>query len=235
MTVNNIIKGYFDSYFNSKFIMSKSKLRKYKDKNLSLNRIYVSEAELKHTNLKTVITIYTYNKERISLLKKIRGLRRNFFKKILLLFYKSKNMYKDLSNNVLNKAVKSILYKELLLIRRYKLKLNLNKSKFEEKFIYILAKIISKFYNRKIDFNIVNLKSIILNSDIFTKVLTLKLKSKKANPIRIMNFILNKAVLPKVNRIKEKSSIIKSVDFNLLENKYKNLNLNSIITKNFDQ
>lgn len=233
--INNLIKGYFDSCFNSKFVIDISKSRNNKSINSSLNRIYVSKAELKHTNSKTVITIYTYNKERISLLKKIKGLKISFFKRILLLFYNSKNIYKNLSNNIFNEAIKSILYRELLLIRRYKLKLSLNKYKFEEKFIYILAKVLGKFYNKKIDFNIINLKSMILNSDVFTKILTLKLKSKKANPIRIMNFILNKAILPKVNRIKEKSSIIKSVDFNLLENKYKNLNLNYIIKNNFDQ
>jgi hypothetical protein len=202
---------------------------------LSLNKIYVSEAELKHTNFKTIITIYTYNKERISLLKKIRALKRNIFKRILLLLYKSKNISKDISSNILNSSVKYILYKELLLIKRYKLKLSLNKYKFEEKFLHILSKVISKFYNKKIDFNIVNLKSIVLNSDIFTEILTLKLKNKKANPIRTMNFLLNKAILPKVNKIKEKNSLTKNVNFNLLENKYKNLNLSYTLKNNFDQ
>ena len=50
-----------------------------------------------------------------------------------------------------------------------------------------------------------------------------------------MKFILNKAILPKVNRIKEKSSLVKSVDYNLLENKYKNMNLDSIIKNNLDE
>jgi hypothetical protein len=45
----------------------------------------------------------------------------------------------------------------------------------------------------------------ILNSDLFTQILTLKLRNKKARISNIMNFILNKAVLPKVNRILEKS------------------------------
>ena len=63
------------------------------------------------------------------------------------------------------------------------------------------------------------MKSIIFNSDLFTKILTLKLKNKKANVLRMMDIILNKAVLPKVNRIIEKSSLVKSIDFNLLENK----------------
>ena len=47
-----------------------------------------------------------------------------------------------------------------------------------------------------------------------------------------MNFILNKAVLPKTNRIKEKSRLVKSVDLNLLENKYNNINLVSLLKDN---
>jgi hypothetical protein len=76
------------------------------------------------------------------------------------------------------------------------------------------------------------MRSIILNSDLFTKILTLKLKNKKANVLRMMDIILNKAVLPKVNRIIEKSSLVKSIDFNLLENKFKNLNISSILKGN---
>jgi hypothetical protein len=48
----------------------------------------------------------------------------------------------------------------------------------------------------------------------------------------MMDIILNKAVLPKVNRIIEKSSLVKSIDFNLLENKFKNLNISSILKGN---
>ena len=49
-----------------------------------------------------------------------------------------------------------------------------------------------------------------------------------------MNFILNKAKLPKINRIKEKSSLLKVINWNLLENKYENLNLNSMIIYSLD-
>jgi hypothetical protein len=89
-----------------------------------------------------------------------------------------------------------------------------------------------KFYKKKVEFNIVNMKSIIFNSDFFTKILTQKLKNRKTNILRVMGIILNKAALPKINRIIEKSPTIKSVDFNLLENKFKSLNLSSILIDN---
>ena len=47
-----------------------------------------------------------------------------------------------------------------------------------------------------------------------------------------MNFILSKVNLPKVNRIKERASLTKIIDLNLIENKYNNLSLNSIVNNN---
>jgi hypothetical protein len=75
------------------------------------------------------------------------------------------------------------------------------------------------------------LKSFILNSDIFSKILTLKIKKKKMRLLGLMNIILNRAVLPKANSRLEKraSRIEKTINFNLLENKYLNSNINSIL------
>jgi len=50
--------------------------------------------------------------------------------------------------------------------------------------------------------------------------------------LKMMNYILNKAVLPKVNRILEKSPEIKSVDFGLIDNRYKDLHLISVLKNN---
>src|ERR1700712_556250 len=116
-------------------------------------------------------------------------------------------------------------------IRRLKLKLSLNKYKFEEKLLYKLSLLISKYYGKKVEFNIVNLKSIAYNSDIFTEILTLKLKKDKSNPMRRINSLLSKVVLSKVNTIIERGRIEKQVDFELIDNKFKNLNINHIINK----
>ena len=68
----------------------------------------------------------------------------------------------------------------MLFLERYKFKFNLNKYKFEEGFLSILANILGKFYKKKIEFNIVDLKSVVYNSDIFTKILGLKSKKESA-------------------------------------------------------
>lgn len=133
-----------------------------------------------------------------------------------------------------NEIVKRIFKKELFWIRRYKLRLNLNKYKFEDKYLGRFSKFIGKLCNKEIEFNIINLKSIIFNTDLFTEVSTLKIKKKKSQVLRVMNIILNKAVLPRVNRIQEKGRIVKSVDPTLLQNTYKNIHLNSIMSDNFN-
>ena len=90
---------------------------------------------------------------------------------------------------------------------------------------------ISKIFNKKIEFNIVNLQSIALNTDIFTEFLKKKLskKRKKINIARIMNFVKARVKLPKENSIIERSRVVKNIDFNLLENKYWYLNINFLL------
>jgi hypothetical protein len=137
-----------------------------------MNKIYVSNAEVKHTNSKAILTVYTYNREKISLLNKVKFLRKGLLKNIRMLILKNKEYLGDF----VNKTIKALLHKELKTLRKYKLRLNLNQYKFEEKLLYKLSNIIGTyFYNKRVEFNIVNMKSIILNSDIFTKILAHKL------------------------------------------------------------
>lgn len=227
ININTLVKNYFNLYFNHKFI--NNKFRSPRTNRLSLNKIFVSKAEIKHTNSKATVTIYTYNREKIVLLKKINKIKTFVYIKILSLLYNSDKLYKNISKDFLKKTIITLLYKELILFRRFKLKLSLNKYKFEEKFLYKLSKLISNFYNKKVEFNLINMKSIVLNSDFFTKILSLKLKDRKVNIIRLMNIVLNKVKLPVVNRVREKALTIKSVNLDLIDNKFKNLNLNSIM------
>jgi hypothetical protein len=231
ININTLIKNYFNLYFNHKFINNKFKSPRIK--RLSLNKIFVSKAEIKHTNSKAIVTIYTYNREKRVLLKKIKMIKILFYKKILSLLYNDDKLnphkFITTSTGLRIKTILTLLHKELIIFRRFKLKLSLNNYKFEEKFLYKLSKLISNFYNKKVEFNIINMKSIILNSEFFTQILSLKLINRKANIIRLMNIILNKVKFPEVNRVREKSLIIKNVNMDLIDNKYKNLNLNSII------
>ena len=231
ININSLIKSFFNLQFNYKFLFKKyspSRLR-----SSSLNKIFASKAEIKHTNNKAILTVYVYNREKISLLKKIKRLKKAFFNKVKLLIYKNKKIfgfYNEDSNNIYNKSIKALLYKNLILLRKYKLRLSLNKYKFEEKLLYKLKNFIIKYYNKKVEFNIVNIRSVIFHTDFFTKIVTSKLLSRKTNILAAMDTILNKVVLPKVNRIVEKSLEKKSLNF--LEKNYKNLNLSYILNNN---
>jgi len=96
-----------------------------------------------------------------------------------------------------------------------------------------LSKAISKYYGKKVEFNIVNLKSIAHNADIFTEILTSKIKKEGASPLHAMRDLLTKVKLPKVNRIIETGRIEKGVNDNLVENKFKNNSLSLILNKKF--
>jgi len=88
---------------------------------------------------------------------------------------------------------------------------------------------LSKLYNKKIEFNLVNLKSIAFNSDILTEILTLRIERRKRQVDFELKNLLKKIIMPKTNHIVEKSKHIKTKDFSLIENRYKNLSLLSIL------
>src|SRR6266536_1290906 len=178
----------------------------------------------------------------IELLKKKRNTynilkkKKNFIKinKILNklnLIFSGKNFWSFISKYESDTRYK---YKKFIIIKRLKFKLYLNNVKFKEQFLYKLSKLISRYYKKKVEFNIISLKSFMLNTDIFTEILALKLKKNKINVMRFINILFKKAVIPDI--IKEKGNLTKNVNFSLLENKYKNFNLASIINKkNLDE
>jgi len=104
--------------------------------------------------------------------------------------------------------------KEYKVIRYYKLLLNLNKAKFKDFFILRLSSLVSKIYGGKdVQFNIVNLKNLYFNSDIFTQAISIKLKNRDNRLIRVLRSALFLVKLPKVNTIKERyhKTILKHV------------------------
>ena len=179
---------------------------------MSFKKIFVSKAEIKHTNSKAIVTIYIYNKEKLILLEKIWKLSELLVKFMILLTDKNKLVKfislpwiinQDLINNssilwrlanykvrddfikvdnflyIRIKRLANNLYKILTTIRRYRLRLSLNRYKLEEQLLYKLSQLISKYYGKKVELNIVNLNSIAYNGDIFTEILTSKIKKEK--------------------------------------------------------
>jgi hypothetical protein len=72
--VTKLIKSYFYLHHvknKSKEIPRIRRLR-IRLRRLSINRIFVSKAEIKHTNAKAIITVYIYNAEKRYLLNKLK-------------------------------------------------------------------------------------------------------------------------------------------------------------------
>lgn len=261
VNINKIIRSYFNLYFKDhKFVaasprasLGNSKIIKLKRKRKHLRKVYLSNAEIKHTNNKAIITLYTLNREKNILRKKylaINGklsrylIRQSykFYKKNLFRFYKSlnkalihKNKYMFTSDIIrkksflkykldyLNKFLKlkhlylrkiwSVLlrnysrnYLSLSLLRKYDLLYSLNQYKFNKlKLLPILSNILRKITGKKIEYNIINLKHFAQHPDIFTNIVSLKLRKHKINVLNSIYSIINRAPLAPFNAIKEKS------------------------------
>jgi hypothetical protein len=244
LTIYKIIKSYFNMHISSKIFGSKYLSSKRRRK--SLNKIFIGKPEIKHISSKVIITLYTYNREKYSLDKKInflkqkRLLRNGVWKKRL---WKKRSSYLKKLYSVLlkknflnvspfviyNQIIKFRLYRKLKLLRKYKLRLNLNNYKFKDILLNNLSKLLSKYYNnKKIEFNIIKLKSIAYHADIFTEILKMKIRKRNININKNIKYVVGKARLPKINTT-ERKVLAKSVDFNLLENIYKNSQLNLLI------
>ena len=117
-------------------------------------------------------------------------------------------------------------YKEDLYTLRYLLKFN--SVKFEKPFIIGLTHLVEKLYNKKIEFNIVNLRKMHLNSDILTQVIVLKLKNRKNRFLKILRSSLNKVKLPNVSRLGEGEKFSKDNKEDYFINKIRNTYINEM-------
>jgi hypothetical protein len=108
--------------------------------------------------------------------------------------------------------------------------LMINKVKFEKPFMSELIRLVQNIYNKEIEFNIVNLNKIHLNSDIFTQAVSLKLKNRKNSLFRILALSLSKARLPNVNRMTERQNISNKDEY--LINNIRNAYINSMFKDN---
>ena len=186
--------------------------------------------------IKSLNFFMKYNKQNYSLLKADKSnlalAKYKCQEKNNLFLYKYKMLEKSLMwynlylKLYLSKAIKYTYFNKLKLLRRYQLNDFLNKFKFERNvFLYKLNNLISNIYNNNVDFNIINLKSLTFNTDIFTEALSLKIKRKKAKVPKGINGILKRAYLPKVNRVIETSKHIKQKNNIFKENILKYLHM----------
>lgn len=108
-----LIRNYFFLY--NKNIEQKIRRKKIynRRRKLSINRIFLSKGEFKHTNNKVIITLYVYNKQKNNYLLK---LKKRYINKLLIniLSLKKNNIIKPLSSK------KNILSNKLILLKKLK-------------------------------------------------------------------------------------------------------------------
>src|ERR1700712_1010797 len=105
-----------------------------------------------------------------------------------------------------------------------------NKLKFQNFFISKLIDLIEQIYNKKVQLNIVNLKKMHLNSDIYTQAVSLKLRNRDNKLYRVLKASLRKIKLPIISKIDEKQ---KRPDRDeILVNRIRNNTISTMLTSN---
>lgn len=265
LLLNNLVKSYFNM-LEDKIKLSFKRIRPNKIR-YSANKIYVSRAELKHTNTKLTIILYTYNKQKSSIEHYIRKIIIvEFIKELLgeeglekITTYKNRLLYilrkrffflKKWNNGFLKKDGNILKNIPLNLKRRY-IKLcnipldknalskkcsrleqiffnsaqiiNFNVSKFNDLFLNFrklgLISIIEKIYNKNVEIKLVELKSIHLNSDVFSSAVALKLRDRKNKAVTILRkAILQMVKIPDLHTLITFDDNTKSMDKNNILN-----------------
>jgi len=91
---------------------------------------------------------------------------------------KHENMY-------VNKLVKA-LYKKEMMFNFYVKMLYFNTNKFKKWFLLGLKKIISNIYKKNVEFNLINLKYIHLNSNLLSESITTKLRNRENRLLKVL-------------------------------------------------
>ncbi len=234
-----LVNSYFNLYnirFDKKMKSKQLRIKKIKS---SANKLLISKLNVKHTNDRVNITVYTYNRRKKYYINKIANSASFIYpishlinkKEMFVLFFKNlkKNMT-DLEVNVMGHAnlllketisnlkekkhvfstkhsnkfyfidyIKKCMYKEILSIR-YKQSIYFEESKSENQYLLPLINLIERIYNKKISFNIVNLKYFYNSGSIFSKALIAKLDNRKNKPTMILTTSLSTFELPSLDK-----------------------------------
>ena len=226
-TILNKLFGTYCNMLQNKIRVLFKRRRDNKSR-YSANKIYVSRAELKHTNTKLLIILYTYNKQRLSIERYIRKLvtftkinkmlvedemkyvitHKNrvihLLKNKFFVFKKWRMAFFVLTNNLLNYLVINIKRKKLYKVPTYNIRL-LKKFFKLQKVLSNYTKIVnfnkSKFNN--LILNLKNLGLINLIKKIYGKKIEIKLIELKS--IHLNSDVFSSAVALKLRDRKNKA------------------------------
>jgi len=103
VNINKIIQSYFNLYFKDHKYVGSRKFILLRRRRTFLRKIYVSNAEIKHTNNKAIITLFTVNREKKILKRKYlkinKKISKNLIRRYLLLYKNNVSNIYDIINN----------------------------------------------------------------------------------------------------------------------------------------
>jgi hypothetical protein len=143
--------------------------------------------------------------------------------KKMFIHYMSKQFYLTKISKVLKKRLFVACLKQII---------RLNTLKYKSTFITPLKSFIKRIYNKNINFNIINLKSYHLDSDILTQIISIKAKERKNKIAKILRRSLLKVNVPSINKItiqKKKNKVNKIQNLRVKED----LNIDTTLYSNF--
>jgi Mitochondrial ribosomal protein (VAR1) len=155
--------------------------------------------------------------------KAIQSIKKWNKKKLVLLDIMESNVknrqnldYKSLSKYIIifyNKLLKKSLDKYLL-YKYYQQLIFINKSKFNYNYLQHLKKYLEKIYNKNVEFNLVNLRRVYLNSDILSESLTIKIRKNRRKLLKFLNTLKRKV------KVRNKKNIFYQPVLNNTDKKY---------------
>jgi len=102
VNINKIIQSYFNLYFKDHKYVGSRKFILLRRRRTFLRKIYVSNAEIKHTNNKAIITLFTVNREKKILKRKYlkinKKISQNLIRRYLLLYKNNVSKIYDIIN-----------------------------------------------------------------------------------------------------------------------------------------
>lgn len=112
----------------------------------------------------------------------------------------NKNKFRGYEKQYLKSFILKCLQKEVLYMYHKQIIL-LNKSKFDKTYLLPLTGIIKNVYNKKIEFNLVNINYLYLNSYIFSETLVTKIRNKKNRLLRVLKASLRMFHLSPIDKL----------------------------------
>ena len=197
---NFLLKNLYNILKNKTTLSKKNTTSAHKTVNARSLTLRLSLKKINSISLKGLRILKKARKNKTFLLKTLKWNNKNFIN------YETK-YYKNFINKSYRKEILYLYYVKLL---------SLNNNKFKNWFILGLKRIISKIYHKKVEFNLVNLKYLHLNSDIFSESIAIKLRNRENRLLRVLKKALKLVKLPCLSKL----------SFYALPSEKTNINLN---------